>query len=366
MAGCGEGASQAAGPGGEAGPGQIDHIVLDAEDAAELQALINRSSTVQRVRVVDIREEDSRPACGSLVRIYDLEILSSSGDRHEVVYATLDSGGNVPAHIAAQWIDPAVVAAELDRDFLRQGETYWMLLGPTTQADNQPARGMLAWWPERATPAMIPELVDNDAFHWRPMYDRATEVSYGYTIESPEQWKLIVKQGGELLWEQTVTNDPALGNDDPGLRVYGVFHDMDPVDAPDTGEPMLLYSMSRVTLRADNRFGVPADGYRIRTARELHTGKLLAEWVLSSERYNEYALRQYDRDTGGLMLSARYESLDTGGIAAGGDADAWLRKTVVRYDSDGHVISTEVFRHGSVVDENGLHLHNGWVAVGGE
>jgi len=365
-AGCGQAASQAAGPVDETEPEPIERVVLDVEAKAELQALVDRASTVQRVRVIDIREEDSRPACGSLNRIYDLEILSSSGDPVDAIAVTLDSGGNVPAEFAARRVDPAIVAEELDSDFLQQGEAYWLLLGTPTEGDTLRVRGLLAWWPEDVTPTAVPALVEDDAYHWRPTYHEAADVCYGYTIESPEQWQLIVSRNGELLWEQAITNDPALGNDDPDLSVNVAFYGMDPVDAPDTEEPMLLlYSMTRITLEADNRFGVPAASYRIRTARELRTGKLIAEWVMSLGHYNELALRQYGRDTGDLMLWARYESLDTGGIVSGGETEAWLRKNQVRYDSLGRAISTEVFRHGSVKDEDGAHLHNGWVPVDG-
>ena len=225
---------------------------------------------------------------------------------------------------------------------------------------------VVAWWPDGKAPRQITDLVSQDAFRWRPIYHTDSGLSYGFHVLSPTRWKVIVKKDGVLAWEQEIDGAVASANDMNEMSVYaGANYEMDPIAAPEAIDPSyLLYILTRGTLGDGNRFAVPPGEYRVRYGRELVSGKLLAEWVLPLNSPNDpLALRQFSRSDGTLTLTARIEGLASGGVAVGSDKESWLRKIVTRYDADGVVTRTEVFRHGSVKDENGQHSHNGWIQI---
>jgi hypothetical protein len=323
-----------------------------------LATSIARASSVQLAKVVEITDVDERPSDGNYDRRFTFEILQSSGTPVRTLRIPIAYGGMRQG-------PPPPLPTLLRVDSLRLGEKHWFLIGSASDLTKYPYP-VVAWWPEAKAPRQITDLVSLDAFHWRPTHHPDSGLTYGFDVLSPTRWKVIVKRDGVAVWEQEIDGASASANDMNNVNVYaGANFGMDPIDAPDaTNRTYLIYPITRVTLGESNRFDVPPGKYRVRFGRELVSGKLLAEWVLPLRSPNDpLALRQFRRPGGKLLLSARIEALPSGGVAVGSDKEFWLRKILKRYDADGVMTKTEVFRHGSVKDKDGQHSHNGWVQI---
>ena len=322
---------------------------------SSLATLIARASSVQLAKVVEIEDVDERPSDGDHNRRFTFEILQSSGTPVRTLDVPIAYGGYREGPYPS-------LPTRTHMNSLRLGEKHWFLMGSDSDATQYPYP-VVAWWPDGKAPRQITDLVSEDAFRWRPIYHAHSGLTYGFDVLSPARWKVIIKRDGVFVWEREIEGAFVSANE---MNVPGGANSaMDPIDAPDAKNyPYLIYPVTRVTLGDGNRFDVPPGEYRVRYGREFAGGKLLAEWALPANSPNDpLALRQFSRPDGTLMLTARIEFLAAGGVAVGSESESWLRKIVKRHDADGVVTETEVFRHGSVKDENGQHSHNGWIPI---
>jgi hypothetical protein len=217
---------------------------------------------------------------------------------------------------------------------------------------------VIGFWDEKADEAeVLAAAVREDRFAWNPQYDPESRLSHSHrTAPAKTEWTIRVHEGDALLWEKTLR-----GLKSERYMSWGFIPTRSWAPGPDEtddGGPF-LHAESAQSLPAENEYDLPAGKYYVKHAFEAHTGRKAATWVCVFQEGNvERVFRRYDKQ-GRLRREERSDFLREGGLAAGSDQEAWLRKIVRTFDPQtGEVLPEEVFRHGQ--DEHGA---SAWIKV---
>ena len=312
--------------------------------AARLGYLLGRSG--------DVTEHDGRPADGNLYDLVRLKILRQSGMIGDTVTVVKAYGGLRPPGAQPNKMPRPVLPGDL-----KQGRRYWLAFGSTSPSFNQWV-SVIKFWPEDAPAAAkrLDQAIKDDLFVWNPQYDPQTGLVCGHRIDSKKQWRLRVEKDGKVLWQKTVPGTMAHRSESWGLWTGG--RDGFPAKMPACGKIMI--AETAVPLESGNEFGLSADTYYVCTGYDPETGQRLAAWV---SRYQQGQVdlvhREYDPKTGHPRRETCFETLDSGGLKAGAEAEKWWRKTVRTFDPDtGKATSEETFRYDGHAD-----AEHRWVKV---
>jgi hypothetical protein len=324
--------------------------------AKEMETLAPHAAAVGLAEVTKLREEDSRPSDGDLAMIAELRFLKSSGEVPKEIYIVKEYGGlRPPPHE----VEPSPLPGAVRPGSLINGRRYWFAFSSQyEQSSGKYPQGVINFWDEDAKEAeALAAAVREDRFAWNPQHYPVSGLTHS-DFNSPEkkEWTIRVQKHGELLWETTRRGVKA--------KRYLSFGF---IPARSLGEPQIatadefLLAEAAVALPEDNEYDLPAEDCYVKHAYTATSGRKAATWISKlQDGYVERVFRMYDEE-GRVRREERSDYLTEGGGAAGGETEAWLRKTVRTFDpTTGEIESEEVFRHG--MDKQG---NSAWIKVAG-
>lgn len=324
--------------------------------------MLTRASSACLVEITNLEEFDERPSDGDYWVKASFEVIEATGDIPEFLYIVKESGGHLAPPPANT---PPSPPPRLTHNTLSVGEKHWFVFG--TEGDgSQLPYGMTGWWPAGAKdlPNSVIAAVKEDRFKWHPVYDTTCRLIHEWHEDkSAGKVTVRVRNGDEQLWSRQF--DGTVNPDHPTTNVwnYGTAYEM---EWPE-GKPFLgLFVKLVQTLPSGSEFNVPAGAYRVDYALDMKTSETLAIWVATNvnEAWNKHAFRQYDADTGRVIIAADMKNLDSGGVELGGETENWRRKTETRFDPEsGEQLSHGVFRYGLKEIPGTTYTEYGWVPV---
>lgn len=320
--------------------------------------ILSRASSACLVEITSLEEFDERPSDGDHWLKASYRVIRSSGDVPGFLHLVIDPAGmTAPGYN----FKPPV---ELNHNSLSIGERHWIVFGSEGDGSRFPY-GITGWWPHDADdlPAVVIAAVEQDRFKWRPVYDQAAKLTHEWLHDTNANTMTVrVRDRDRTLWAHTLHARP-----DPNHQALYVWHHPSSYEMawPTDGESKGLQVKLIQQLPTDNEFQVPAGMYRVDYVFNLRTGRKLATWVAANQTaWNLHAFRQYDEESGKLLIASDMTSLSTGGLKVGADSDDWLRKVERQFDADsGKLMSSQTFRHGTIKTPDGVHLENGWIPV---
>ncbi len=317
-----------------------------------------RASGVALVRVTSIERVDERPSDGNLVDNIGLEVIKSSGVVRKSLRIVVAEGGMRPP--PSQRPPPIERIRPIKPGDLVEGQRYWLVFSSEMDRKRY-AQGVIAWRHAaalRGRSSSLAKAVRDDRYRWRPQLNPEIGLTLEYLVDpGGADWVVRIVREGEILWSETLPGAPSDLNWNPWLfspsHVGPPLADMLPDDAA------ILLTRTRCELPADAEAGLPAGEYFVEQQWDALDGSVLTRKVFRPQTSRvELNNRLYDPATDRQIQLTIYQWRESGGKEAGGEADAWYRREVRRYDgkTGGH-IDTKVYRHDS------RHAPDGWVEI---
>jgi hypothetical protein len=292
------------------------------------------ASGIALAEVLDVTAYDLRPADGDKGVKYKLKRVSGTGEFTEEVYVVTEPGGFRPPGMVPE-------SAPLKADSFKKGDRFWVAFASRYDWETH-NQGVLAFWPEKGAPREALEAaVKADALKWHPQYAPKLKLSVGRLVEK-SSWRVRAERDGKTLWEQKLDGAPSGGYGEWGLfRSFG-----GEIGAPLPKCGQVLFAETHTELPKGNEFDLPPGPYYVNRALDPETGKLHAITVRLPQGPSVVrAERDYDPATGKPTRENRYDSLKTGGPAAGAKTENWYRKITRTFDAAGAVTKEETFRY---------------------
>lgn len=241
-----------------------------------------RASAAAVAEVVAMDEKDHRPACGDWAVDVRLRILRRSGEARDRLRIVKAFGGLRRPGAAAPQDGP------LRADLLQHGRRYLLLFASRHERARYP-QGVIGAW---AASAAVERAIDDDRYAWSPQFDPASGLTYGRRVEE-KAWRIQVRKGGTLLWENALQGRPSGRHAGWGLfrpeelaRAKGI------APAPPA---WLLRAETATELGDGNPYGLPAGRYHVATTYDAATGDVARIEVSDpGPRLVERAVRAFD------------------------------------------------------------------------
>ena len=319
----------------------------------QLERWLPRAAGVAHIEVVDIKEVDTRPNDGPLYLDVRFRILRGTGVTADCIQITKAHGGLSPRNNP-----PVKPYGPAKLDTFKKGERYWV--GFCSQYDGvRCPQGVVNCWPDKDGPKILEEAIHMDHYAHRPQYHPESGLTHSYrTREDKKSWQVRMERDGKLLWEADLPGEKFKGERFDGE--WRLLHrerwpsGLGQAEENRSGWYLLAETTGR--LESGNGYGLPAEEHRITYALDADSGETAAIWVTvmrlgptSTPRVIQY----FDQKTGKVRREERFDSFESGGLAAGAEKEYWYRKLVRTYDPNtSQLKGEEVFRfatppHGS-------------------
>lgn len=335
-----------------------EHPHSASTDSAE--PILLHASAGCLARIVRLVEVDDRPADGDYRVEAWLQPQLASGDIPEVIRLQISPGYVADPEAEQRRID----GLKLGHDSLKQGELHWFIFSADYDSSSFPYQ-IAAWypWKDGTVPLGVIDAIRQNRFADHPLWDKESNTVLSYRQHS-DRYEISIRKGDDLSPEGILFHKERSGKlQHASISHWPIAYEM---DWPAENDATFVYVQSRAALDNQNEFSLPADFYRINLCYEMESGSLVAIWIAADrEAWILHAFRQYSPFDGSVEADMRFEFMQQGGIAAGGETEQWYRRTVRRFtDSDDVSPSPEIYRHGIITTgEEHVFSGSGWIRV---
>ena len=311
----------------------------------QLEKLVPQAAGVAQVEVVDIKEVDMRPGDGPLYLDARFRILRGTGVTADNIHITKAHGGHSPPNTP-----PFKPYGPVKLDTFKKGERYWVAFCSQYDGMRCP-QGVVNSWPDKDGPKLLEEAIRTDHYAHRPQYHPTSGLTHSYRMEkNKKNWKVRMERDGKLLWEADLPGEKFRGKRFDGeWRLLHREHwpsGLGQAEENRSGWYLLAETTGR--LESGNEYGLSAEEHRMTYALDADSGKTAAIWVTIMRlgpTSTPSVIQYFDQKTGKVRREERFDSFESGGLAAGGKEERWYRKLVRTYDPNtSQLKAEEVFR----------------------
>ncbi|MGC6441519.1 MAG: hypothetical protein ACON4H_02565 [Rubripirellula sp.] len=323
---------------------RIKSMTKTKEAVVEAHAIhqLLRADGVCLARIDKVIEKNEMPSDGDHFQEVWIEPIHSSGKIPSSIRVIIRHGGNMPLE-SVQELTEAMKTHLISKDTLRPNERHWFLFSDDFDSTKYPYR-VAGWWPHQnqTVPRAIVDAVEDAQLQapreWDPKLDliatwQSNTAHQKVSVRAADPKNESTKQV-EILVPGTIKN-------------VSFYHHPFSYEMlwPATGEMHVLHIETLQSLESDNDYDLPASSYRVNLAIDPLNGNRIAEWIAADQEiWFMKAFRQFNPESGEVILDLRYELLDHGGVAAGSNTEHWYRKTSTSYEEDGST-SVKTYRH---------------------
>jgi hypothetical protein len=314
----------------------------ETELSSRLDEVAPRAAGLAHVEVLEVKEVDTRGACGSLDEVVRLRLLCSSGITSNQIVIVKEAGGLTdPDAPAWEPRGPVHVGA------FKVAQRYWVAYCSKYDHDRYP-QGVVCFWPELDAPQIFEEAVREDIYRHGPHYHPDSGLTYSFPpTEKKDTWRIRMQRDERVLWEVDLSGERYKQRIDTNWNMGRLRRSMSGLDHAERDAPdaaWYLFADTVNQLESDNPYRLPPEMYHVRYALEADTGRIAAVWV-SSTRHVPLVVQFFDVKSGITRREERYDWLNSGGLAVGAGTEQWTRQTVRTFDPNtGELLSQETFR----------------------